>query len=224
MNSPQDSERIERNTPTPSVGLGVVEFAFLQAFYDFDTVGMNSSPPQRGNFSDPQRTDNHHSSATQSGEVFRNMEDMPAQLPVDLSALQLPDAPRDTANPAIFSAPPSANLRDGAHKHSNPNFNQASGKDYVVFEGTVLETVLVTRLNGDFAGPVVCMLTNNIIDALVKALEDKMRRVEGALVFDVICWRIRNLIKINRRFVRADRRSSMETCATSISMSVAAGS
>jgi len=123
----------------------------------------------------------------QSGEVFRNMEDMPTQLPVDLSALQLPNAPRDTANAAIVSAPPSANLPDGADKHSKPNFNQASGKDYVVFEGTVLETVLVTRLNGDFSGPVFCMLTNNIyshdgqrllIPAGTKALGD-VKRVEG---------------------------------------------
>ena len=52
--------------------------------------------------------------------------------------------------------------RNGEHKKSKPNFNQASGKDFVVFEGTVLETVLVTRLNGDFSGPVICMLTNNI--------------------------------------------------------------
>src|SRR5262245_34084182 len=36
----------------------------------------------------------------------------------------------------------------------NPNFNQASGKGYVAFEGTVLETVLATRLNGDSSGPV----------------------------------------------------------------------
>ena len=98
----------------------------------------------------------------QSGEVFRNVGDMPAQPPFDLSALQLPNLPAGAANPAIVAAPPPATLPDGAHKRSNPNFNQASGKDHVVFEGTVLETVLVTRLNGDFSGPVICMLTGNI--------------------------------------------------------------
>jgi hypothetical protein len=33
-NSPQDSERIKRNAPTPSIGLRVVEFAFVKAFYE----------------------------------------------------------------------------------------------------------------------------------------------------------------------------------------------
>jgi type IV secretion system protein VirB10 len=51
---------------------------------------------------------------------------------------------------------------EAQRKKITPNFNEAIGKDYVVFEGTVLETVLVTRLNGEFSGPVICMLTNNI--------------------------------------------------------------
>jgi type IV secretory pathway VirB10-like protein len=42
------------------------------------------------------------------------------------------------------------------------NLNEASGKDYTIIEGTFLETVLVTRLDGDFSGAVICMLTNDI--------------------------------------------------------------
>ncbi|MGC1231404.1 MAG: TrbI/VirB10 family protein, partial [Candidatus Acidiferrales bacterium] len=33
---------------------------------------------------------------------------------------------------------------------------------YVLFEGTILETVLLNRLDGDFAGPVECLVTNDI--------------------------------------------------------------
>jgi len=40
--------------------------------------------------------------------------------------------------------------------------NAASGKTYVLFEGTILETVLLNRLDGDFAGPVECLVTNDI--------------------------------------------------------------
>jgi len=47
-NPPQDSERIQRNAPTTSIGLSVVEFAFIEALNDFNAVGLNSSPPQRG--------------------------------------------------------------------------------------------------------------------------------------------------------------------------------
>src|SRR6266853_1738332 len=55
-NRPQDSEGIQRNAPMTSIGLSVVEFALIEALYDFNAVEMNSSPPQRGNLSDPQRT------------------------------------------------------------------------------------------------------------------------------------------------------------------------
>ena len=38
----------------------------------------------------------------------------------------------------------------------------ATGKTYVLFEGTVLETVLVNRLDGQLAGPVECLLTTDV--------------------------------------------------------------
>jgi len=40
--------------------------------------------------------------------------------------------------------------------------NSFNGKRYVVFEGTILETLLVNRLNGTFAGPVYCLVTTDI--------------------------------------------------------------
>lgn len=64
------------------------------------------------------------------------------------SVSQSPGAPISTSVPEHRSLP------------ANPNVS--SGKDYTIFEGTLLETVLVTRLDGDFSGPVVCMLTNDV--------------------------------------------------------------
>lgn len=49
-----------------------------------------------------------------------------------------------------------------AATHRNPNLNQATGKDHVIFEGTVLESVLVNHLNGDFAGPVICQISTDV--------------------------------------------------------------
>ncbi len=49
-----------------------------------------------------------------------------------------------------------------ASTRKNIDVNSATGKEHVVFEGTVLESVLVNRLNGDFAGPVLCQLTNDV--------------------------------------------------------------
>src|SRR6266404_5659712 len=41
-------------------------------------------------------------------------------------------------------------------------FNSFTGKRYVIFEGTILETLLINRLNGTFAGPVDCLVTTDI--------------------------------------------------------------
>jgi len=52
-----------------------------------------------------------------------------------------------------------------ASKQIPPNasaLNAAQGKNYVIFEGTILETVLLNRLSGDFTGPVECLITNDI--------------------------------------------------------------
>ena len=38
----------------------------------------------------------------------------------------------------------------------------ATGKTYVLFEGTILETVLINRLDGQFSGPAECLLTNDV--------------------------------------------------------------
>ena len=40
--------------------------------------------------------------------------------------------------------------------------NTAAGKDYVLFEGTILETVLINRLDGGFSGPVECLLSTDV--------------------------------------------------------------
>ena len=42
------------------------------------------------------------------------------------------------------------------------SLNSATGKTYVLFEGTILETVLLNRLSGDFNGPVECLVTTDI--------------------------------------------------------------
>ena len=48
-------------------------------------------------------------------------------------------------------------------KHSpEVNLNSAHGQPYVLFEGTILDTALVNRLVGDFAGPVKVMVTNPV--------------------------------------------------------------
>lgn len=42
------------------------------------------------------------------------------------------------------------------------NVNAAHGQPFVVFEGTTIDTVLVNRLDGEFAGPLKVMVTNPV--------------------------------------------------------------
>ena len=60
---------------------------------------------------------------------------------------------------------------EGISQQSRPNsgattspnkLDAFTGKKYVAFEGTVLETLLINRLNGTFAGPVNCLVTTPV--------------------------------------------------------------
>jgi len=50
----------------------------------------------------------------------------------------------------------------GKRQPSYAELQRAEGKQYRLFEGTVLETVLTNRLDGSFSGPINCMVTTNI--------------------------------------------------------------
>jgi type IV secretion system protein TrbI len=57
---------------------------------------------------------------------------------------------------------PAEEKRLGPDQSHPGELNSSVGKRYVVFEGTVLETILINRLNGTFAGPVSCLVTTDI--------------------------------------------------------------
>jgi type IV secretion system protein TrbI len=77
-----------------------------------------------------------------------------------------------TAHAQIAAAPTALQRADeknseaGATKgrgaERDAEINRADGKLYRLFEGTVIETVLTNRLDGEFSGPVNCMVTTNI--------------------------------------------------------------
>ncbi len=51
---------------------------------------------------------------------------------------------------------------NAAKRAPEVSINAAHGQPYALFEGTVIDTVLVNRLIGDFAGPVKVMVTNPV--------------------------------------------------------------
>ena len=50
----------------------------------------------------------------------------------------------------------------GSKRPPEVNVNSAQGQPYVLFEGTTIDTALVNRLDGEFAGPVKVMVTNPV--------------------------------------------------------------
>jgi type IV secretion system protein VirB10 len=67
-------------------------------------------------------------------------------------------------NPATVQRSTHDAQSTGAAKKRAPevNVNSAQDQPYVLFEGTTIDTALVTRLDGEFAGPVKVMVTNPV--------------------------------------------------------------
>lgn len=85
--------------------------------------------------------------------------------------LQPPATTQPTAVSSVQARNASANPRETGHDKkevtgpaatSSGAASVAAGKDYILFEGTILETALINRLDGSFSGPVECLLTNDI--------------------------------------------------------------
>ncbi len=73
-----------------------------------------------------------------------------------------------TPSPAPGRNDSGETIKDRKEETRNPaavpagSANAAAGKTYVLFEGTILETVLINRLDGGFAGPVECLLSTDV--------------------------------------------------------------
>jgi type IV secretion system protein TrbI len=92
-----------------------------------------------------------------------------AAAPVPSDAAPLAEILKPLAAAAVpqVSTPPlkeSPAERDRKEELRNPvgALAAAAGKTYVLFEGTILETVLLNRLDGQFSGPVECLLTTDV--------------------------------------------------------------
>jgi type IV secretion system protein VirB10 len=69
---------------------------------------------------------------------------------------------RSPSLPQAAAAQPAAASTSGNKRAPEVNVNSAHGQPFVVFEGTTIDTVLVNRLDGEFAGPLKVMVTNPI--------------------------------------------------------------
>src|SRR5215831_7757938 len=75
-----------------------------------------------------------------------------------------PVVPPSTATPQTVSPEPNSERKEEASRPATAPSgvpSAAAGKTYILLEGTILETVLINRLEGQFAGPVECLLTTD---------------------------------------------------------------
>ncbi len=71
-------------------------------------------------------------------------------------------APAELKKPELAEAEPAKPPVGELSAKTSAQSDQAKGKLYRLFEGTVLESVLTNRLDGSFSGPVNCMVTTNV--------------------------------------------------------------
>jgi type IV secretion system protein VirB10 len=98
-------------------------------------------------------------SGPEPAEIAQLLKDMQASpIPPMPGAPSSPPAQKDSAETTLNEKQegrnPAAVSRGAA--------NAAAGKNYVLFEGTILETVLLNRLDGQFAGPIECLLSTDV--------------------------------------------------------------
>jgi type IV secretion system protein VirB10 len=73
--------------------------------------------------------------------------------------------PQPATEPTAAKAPakePPAEKLEREHRPVDASLRQATGKQYRLFEGAVIETVLTNRLDGSFSGPVNCLVTTDV--------------------------------------------------------------
>ena len=108
----------------------------------------------------PQAAALSHQSESPSSAVDANA----AQLAELLKPLSPPSLPATKEAPTKDSAAESDRKEGTRNPVAAPASAPAAatGKTYVLFEGTVLETVLVNRLDGQMSGPIECLLTTDV--------------------------------------------------------------
>jgi len=107
--------------------------------------GLPSLPTQEPNFNQ------------QLAQILQGLPPAPQLIP------QAPPVAGSTRPPGTTTAEDEEKRAfDNSSKQTPYALDAAEGKTYVIFEGTILETVLLNRLDGHFTGPVECLVTNDL--------------------------------------------------------------
>jgi type IV secretion system protein VirB10 len=107
-----------------------------------------------GSFDGPTAAQDHNAELARELQTIAALQAVASQgqtSPQRVAPLQNSETPRPSEEQAT---PKGADPKTVA--------NSSVGKKHVLFEGTEIDTVLINRLDGSFAGPVECLVTNDI--------------------------------------------------------------
>ena len=102
-------------------------------------------------------------STAQIAQLLKQMQPpIPAQAPAPPQSNIAP--PVASSSPAQYKSGASHDTKEVSRPAATPSGTAGvtAGKTYIVFEGTVLEGVLMNRLDGSFVGPVECLLSDDV--------------------------------------------------------------
>jgi len=124
---------------------------------DAGTAGPNL------NSSTPTAPGNGLDSTAQIAQLLKQMQPpIPTQLPAPpQSSVPPPVATNDSVQRKTEAGHDTKEVSKPAATPSGTT-GVAAGKTYIVFEGTVVEGVLMNRLDGSFVGPVECLLSDDV--------------------------------------------------------------
>ena len=98
-----------------------------------------------------------------SNLVYSRAPHQPQQAPGQMAPAQYAQAaqrPEDTSLQSPRSTGESQETASGYKRPLEANVDSATGQPYLVYEGSVLDAVLMNRLDGDAAGPVKVLVSN----------------------------------------------------------------
>jgi type IV secretion system protein VirB10 len=124
-----------------------------------------AAPPRTGRVERPPTPAPTDAPANMASQ-FARLEQMTSDLAAARSAGGVPSHAASLSPPpaAAETASPTPATTGAPHKPSTTEY-PADGPRLRLSEGTVIETVLVTRLNGTLSGPVVCQVTTPVYSA-----------------------------------------------------------
>src|ERR1019366_5361185 len=142
---------------------------YLSLFASNLALSYRKNPPSGGTVFTESAPPEQPQAATQSPDAFQLAqllkEMQPPASTQQLSTVQseaTSSAQTRTTSAQATEPIPGRKEADHPAAVASDSVNAAAGKTYILFEGTVFETVLITRLDGQFSGPVECLLATGV--------------------------------------------------------------